>query len=222
MPVQALICVVVAVSGLLLAGCVTKPAVTATLDGTWRSEAPEVLPGQAGATYLIREFEFSGSTWRIHFTVYADQTLTVPLFSGENAGDYVIAGEQLTAAQPAEFRFRERTLQPLTQNMADALTRAGCGNGVWTSGKSQSVFERGCLAFRVFPHSECDREYDQVQLTAGRLFLGARPSDGFMCRAERRPQTVSADALQRVRGKADASGLQRSRATENSDVSSHQ
>jgi hypothetical protein len=215
MRAQILICIVCTVSVLFSAGCVTKPAVTAQLDGTWRSEAPEVLPGQAGAvSYLIREFEFSGSTWRIHFTVYADQALTVPLFAGANTGDYVVAaGDQLTAAQPAEFRFRERTLQPLVQSMADALTRAGCADSAWTLGKSQSVFERGCKAFRVFPHSECDREYDRVQLRAGKLLLGARPSDGFMCRAERRPQTVSTDALQRVRGQIDANGFVRSRAS---------
>jgi len=199
MRARVLICIVCTV--LFCAGCVTKSAVTAPLDGTWRSEAPEVLPGQAGAvSYLIREFEFSGSTWRIHFTVYADQALTVPLLAGDNVGDYIVApGDPLAVAQPAEFRFKERTLQPLVQSMADALTRAGCADSAWTLGKSQSVFERGCKAFRVFPHSECDREYDRVQLRAGRLFLGARPSDGFMCRAESRPQTVSTDALQRVR-----------------------
>jgi hypothetical protein len=147
-------------------------------------------------------------TWRIRFTVYADQALTVPLFAGENTGDYVVAtGNQLTAGQPAEFRFKDRTLQPLVQSVADALTRAGCADSAWTSGESKSVFERGCRAFRVFPHSECDREYDRVQLRAGRLFLGARPSDGFMCRAERRPQTVGADALQRVRSPASTHGL---------------
>jgi hypothetical protein len=209
MRARVLICIICTASVLFSGGCVTKPAVTAQLDGTWRSEAPEVLPGQAGAvSYLIREFEFSGSTWRIHFTVYADQALTLPLFAGENTGDYVIAtGDPLTAAQPAEFLFRERTLQPLVQSMADALTRAGCADSAWTSGKSQSVFERGCRAFRVFPHSECDREYDRVQLRAGRLFLGARPSDGFMCLAERRPQTVSAEALQRVRSSPSKHGL---------------
>jgi hypothetical protein len=59
------------------------------------------------------------------------------------------------------------------------------------------VIERGCRAFRVFPKSECDREYDRVALVGERLFLGARPADGFMCAPDRRPGAVGDAALVR-------------------------
>jgi hypothetical protein len=49
----------------------------------------------------------------------------------------------------------------------------------------------------VFPKSECDREYDRVALVGERLFLGARPADGFMCAPDRRPAAVGEAALVR-------------------------
>jgi hypothetical protein len=170
-----------------------------TIEGRWHSERPEPLPGQDGDTnYLVREFEFDGGRWRIDFTVYDDEELQRPLFSGHNEGRYVIeSAADGAAAAPAEFFFDGRTLTARVDAVAAALSTAGCGDGKWVVGQPQSVIERGCRAFRVFPRAECDREYDRVALVGGRLFLGARPADGFLCTPDRRPSRVGEAALVR-------------------------
>jgi hypothetical protein len=194
-------------SGLLAATAPThadssRSATARALAGAWRSVAPEPLPGAGGAlTYLIREFEFTTTTWHIRFTVYADAGLAVPLFAGDNSGTYVIGAFEPRGTQ-AQFLFRERSLLPLSQSIADLLTRAHCSAHAWRVGEAQSVFAEGCVAFRVFAHDQCDREYDRVQLEGERLFLGARPADGFMCTPEQRPQEVSRAGLARVHRRA--------------------
>lgn len=96
-----------------------------------------------------------------------------------------------------EFWFENRTFTARADAIAVALSAAGCGDGSWLVGEPQSVIERGCRAFRVFPKSECDREYGRVALVGERLFLGARPADGFMCAPDRRPGAVGDAALVR-------------------------
>jgi hypothetical protein len=184
-----------------LATCaIAATPLAATLEGRWRSEGPEPLPGQDGDTnYLVREFEFAGNRWRIDFVLYDDAELQRPLLSGRNEGRYVLGSASDGKAAPAEFFFDHRTLTARAEPIAAALSSAGCGDGKWVVNQSQSVFERGCRAFRVFSRAECDREYDRVVIVKDRLFLGARPADGFMCAPDRRPAGVGQAALMRAR-----------------------
>jgi hypothetical protein len=93
----------------------------------------------------------------------------------------------------------QRTLTPRTEAIAAALTAARCGSKPWTTGVAQSVADNGCETFRVFSRERCQREYDVVRIENGRLFLGARPADGFMCSPDRRPATTSPVGLVRAR-----------------------
>jgi hypothetical protein len=161
------------------------------LDGRWRSERAEPLPANAAGdvNYLVREFHFAGERWRIDFTIYDDAELQRPLLSGRNEGRFEI-GAGTDAGAGAEFFFETRTLTPRAPALAIALSQSGCGAGPWTVDRPQSVIERGCPAFRVFSRAECDREYDRVLVQGERLFLGARPADGFMCAPDRRPSAA--------------------------------
>jgi hypothetical protein len=185
----------------LLLGATLEPT-RPTLDGKWHSESIESIPAGDGRThYLLRGFEFSGTSWHVQFTIFEDRALTTLLISGENSGDYVIAPlvDADLGGSPVEFRFHERTLTPFVRSVADMLTSAGCGTHKWRIGETQSVFDTGCMPFHIFPRKQCDREFNRVKLQAHRLFLGAAAADGFMCSSARRPQAVSADALVRTR-----------------------
>jgi hypothetical protein len=168
------------------------------LTGKWRSEAPEPLPGAGGDTnYLVREFVFEEDRCRIAFTIYDDEAATARLVSGENSGRFSVDDLDSDRGAEAEFAFERRSLTPHTPAIAQALTEAGCGATAWMVGEAQSVLDSGCPAFRVFARTACAREYDRVRLDKGKLFLGARPGDGFMCTPDRRPATVGAAALVR-------------------------
>jgi hypothetical protein len=173
------------------------------LSGQWRSAAPELLPnGSDGRPrYMVRTLNFDRDRWFLNFAVYGDVAATELLFSGHNEGTFEVSADRATdGAYSTQFVFERRTLTPGTQDddVADALTQAGCGEARWRPGEEQSVFEKGCPAFRAFSRSECPNELDVVKFTAGQLFLGSRPADGFMCREDRRPTGAGAAALLRV------------------------
>jgi hypothetical protein len=198
--------VVCAMAVASLSACVTPDvysgAASRALDltGTWRSEAPEPLPGAGGDTnYLVREFVFEQDLWRIAFTIYDDATATAPLVSGENSGRFIVDDLGGEGGAEAEFSFERRSLTPRTPAIAQALSGGGCGAAAWVVGEAQSVLDRGCPAFRVFSRAACEREFDRIRLDGARLYLGARPADGFMCTPDLRPATVGAGALVRSR-----------------------
>lgn len=185
----------------LISACVTgsPPRQDDLLTGHWRSQSPEPLPpSQPGdVNYLVRELWFSEGRWRIIFTIHADASAATPILSGENGGRYVLEGASESAAR-AQFFFDQRTLTPSTPAIAAALNAVGCGAAPWRMGAAQSVLETGCPAFRVYARAICDREYDLVRRDGDRLYLGARPSDGDMCSADRCPSSTSPAALLRV------------------------
>lgn len=196
------IAVAMTIAAWALAGCAHNDAVPMTapaLEGRWTSAEPEPLPSATGSTnYLVREFSFENKRWRIDFTIYADAQRSRPILSGQNSGAFRL-GPARGGIRNAEFDMEQRTLTPRNSAIATALTAAGCGSRAWTVGVAQSVVEKGCKAFRVFSREECGREYDVLRIEDERLFLGARPADGFMCSADRRPAATSAAVLLRAR-----------------------
>jgi kynurenine formamidase len=169
-------------------------------EGTWESVGLEQIGGAGRSTYIRRSFSFSGDRWSIDFTVYADPAGTTATLRGRNEGRFTI-GSPLPLAQAfeADFRFEARSLTPLTDASAAALTSAGCGRGAWRAGGTQDVTERGCPAFRVPAASECPVEFDIARLQGGELYLGARPATGDLCRSEARPWTPGTAVLARTK-----------------------
>ena len=194
--------VAMVIASLSLAACVHEvaaPVAAPILEGMWRSAEPEPLPGASAVTnYLVRDFSFSGDRWTIDFTIYADAQRSRPTLSGRNSGTFRLSPAR-DGVSNAEFDMEQRTLTPRTAAMAEALTAAGCGSDKWTVDAAQSVAEKGCRAFRVFSRETCEREYDVVRIDGERLFLGARPADGFMCSPARRPVSIGTAALIRAR-----------------------
>lgn len=157
------------------------------LGGTWRSVGIETLHGPR-PTHLSRAFRFDGDRWAVDFTVYADAQGQVPLMRGRNEGSFTLGRAlALADAVEADFVFERRSLTPLTEELAAALSTAKCGNGAWRVGQSQDVTSAGCAAFRVPMASQCPREFDVVSIDAGHLRLGPRPQQGDLCAQERRP-----------------------------------
>jgi kynurenine formamidase len=167
----------------------------AMLEGTWRSTAIETLGG-ASPTYLTRSFSFERDRWSVEFTVFADAAGTNPILRGRNAGRFVLGKSlRLSDAVEADFFFEQRSLTPLTEGTAAALTAAKCGTSAWGAGQSQDVTSAGCAAFRVPQAQQCPREFDVVRFDAGQLFLGPRPSASDLCAAQRRPAFAEGAAL---------------------------
>jgi kynurenine formamidase len=171
------------------------------LAGTWESTALEEIRAADGrSTFLKRAFSFSEQRWSITFTVYADTSGTTAVLRGRNDGRFTI-GRAMPLAQAfeADFRFESRSLTPLTDDVAAALTTAHCGRGTWRAGEPQDVTERGCPAFRVRAASECPMEFDVVRLQGRELHLGTRPATGDLCRPEARPLQAATAALARAK-----------------------
>jgi hypothetical protein len=182
-----------------IASLAAAPMAAPALQGRWTSAEPEPLPGASAVTnYLVRDFSFEGDHWTIDFTIFADAQRNQPILSGRNSGTFRL-GPERDGTRNAEFDMEQRSLTPRNAVIAQALTAAGCGSGSWTVGVAQSVAEKGCKAFRVFSREACEREYDVVRIEGERLFLGARPADGFMCSPDRRPVITGTAALIRAR-----------------------
>jgi len=171
------------------------------LEGVWRSVAVEEIEAGGGrSTYLTRDFTFAGDRWAVEFTIYADAQGRMPVLRGSNGGRFSVGQAlRLADAFEADFSFDSRTLTPLHETTAAALTAARCGAEPWRVGQPQEVTLQGCPAFRVPAASQCPREFDILQFESGRLYLGARPATGDLCSAARRPDFAGQAALERVR-----------------------
>lgn len=178
-----------------------EPQAAANLEGRWRSSGMETLRTAPGrAVYLTRNFTFAQDRWSIEFTLYSDSAGQTPILRGTNSGRFVMGSRlRLAEASEADFFFESRTLIPLSEDTAAALTAAGCGAKPWRVGQAQDVTQAGCQAFRVPPLDRCPREYDVVRLAADQLYLGARPATGDLCSLSMRPDFPGQAALQRVR-----------------------
>lgn len=173
------------------------PASQVPLNGTWRSTGIETLSG-ARTTHLTRAFHFNADRWAVEFTVYADADGQVPLLRGRNEGSFVLGRTlSLAGAVEADFAFEQRSLTPLTAELASALSAARCGTAAWRVEQPQDVTSAGCAAFRVPAASQCPREFDLVRIEGGQLRLGPRPLEGDLCAPERRPAYAEGGSLRR-------------------------
>jgi kynurenine formamidase len=170
------------------------------LQGRWRSVNVEQIRAASGRlTYLTRMFTFEKDKWTVEFTIFADVAGRAPLLRGVNQGVFK-AGDRLHLidATAMDFSFVSRTLTPLVEDMASTLTSANCGSKPWRVNESQDVIREGCAIARVPSLQNCSGEFDVVRISAGKLFLGARPATLDMCSSSRRPMFPGEDALTRI------------------------
>jgi kynurenine formamidase len=170
------------------------------LQGRWRSVNVEQIRGAAGRSiYLSRLFTFEKDKWAIEFTIFADAAGRVPVLRGVNQGNFTVGDQlHLVDATSVNFSFATRTLTPLTEDMANALTKANCGSKPWRVNEAQDVIREGCAPARVPSLQNCSGEFDVVRVSAGKLYLGARPATLDMCSPPRRPFFPGEDALTRI------------------------
>lgn len=119
----------------------------ATLDGVWRSASIETIAG-ARPTYRTRSFSFEGDRWSVEYIVFADAAGTPPILRGRNAGRLVLGKAlRLSGAVEADFHFDRRSLTPLVDSTAAALTAAGCGSPHGAKGNHKTSRRRDARRF---------------------------------------------------------------------------
>jgi hypothetical protein len=156
--------------------------------GTWKSAAAEDL---GNGTFGTRTFELKDGQWSIVFTCYADAKLSTPLFAFEAAGPWKVGEEspKVKGAHEAVFEFKSKKLTLLASapEVAKNFGFAACG---LTVGKAKDISKTGCSFFGSV--EKAPREFDLVDLEGQTLKLGARPADGDLGTAEKRPTALGA------------------------------
>jgi hypothetical protein len=96
-----------------------------TAEGRWVSAGCE----PSGPVAIERDFVLTGRTWTLEAPIYADRNCTVPLFtvwSAATTGSWV---RRRTPTEPGRrFSIGYRQVIPMSQDVADAMTAAGCGD----------------------------------------------------------------------------------------------
>jgi kynurenine formamidase len=129
----------------------SAPGDALPLVGRWQSVKVEEIRGAAGRpTFLTRTFTFEKDKWVIEFTLFADAAGKVPVLRGVNRGDFRVGDRlHLIDATAVDFSFESRTLTPLAEDMANALTKAGCGLNPWRVNEAQDVTRGMCARTRT-------------------------------------------------------------------------
>lgn len=171
-----------------------KPAAAApaadpvkAMEGHWVSPAPENIGNGAFAT---RDFVFKDGRWLLTFTIVGDAEGKFPLLAFIAEGPWKVTGpSKVEGAHEASFEFATKKLElkAADPKVAQQLGVAACGLEV---GKAKDVSKDGCGMFGSV--AAYGREFDLVALKDGKAFLGARPADGNMGSADKRPTALGA------------------------------
>ena len=184
----------------ILALVPATPPLGTQLQGRWRSIGVEVVARGTKPVYLTREFTFSENRWTITITTFEDQTGRTPSARLQHSGRIEMGMPRpLARVIDADFHFEQRTVTPMNDDVARALTAASCGSAPSRTGVVQSVDRTGCEPLRVPSLDACRTEYDVVRVAGDRLFLGNRPTAGDLCDMSSRPLWPGPAALARVR-----------------------
>lgn len=164
----------------------TVSTVRNQLLGTWKSAAAEPV-GNLG--FRTREFTFTPERWLIEVKFYGDSEMTKPLFSFVGEGQYTLAENSriLPEATNATFFFDKKRLMLLTDDAAavSAFKFDACN---LMKSVTKDISASGCSNFTSV--AVCGQEYDLVNIERNTLRLGARPADGNMCSANKRPKSL--------------------------------
>jgi hypothetical protein len=164
-----------------------------TAAGRWTSTGCE----SAGATSVTRDFLLAGRSWSVSAQVHGDGACTTKLLTFSATGTYRLGrgSEAVPGAREARFGFDRKQVTPFTQEIVDVLNANGCGGGEARIGVTEDVSRTGCAPLGITSNRDCPAEFDLLRRDGDRLFLGARPADGDLCSAEKRP-TQLAPALE--------------------------
>ena len=166
------------------------------IEGRFVSPNTEPMHNPDGSTaYLVRDFTFSKSNWKLLLTAYGDPAQSMKLFEATVEGNYSLGKESATApkATEADFSFDKITMTPYIDPLVGMFNESKSGNGNWKIGGSQDVSKTGCMFFK--PVKEYGMEYDLVSLDGDKLYLGERPSDNNMGSPELRPKSLTKDPV---------------------------
>lgn len=148
----------------------TEAAKTLDIAGHWKSVAPEPM----GQFWALREFVIDRERWQVAFKAFADEAATLPLFTLDVGGVYVIGEPSETV--PGAFS----GIFPATHRHVIIDSDAGVGlfgqMGAKVSRGERRVLLNKGLTF-VPALMDAMGEYDLVALRSGRLFFGDRSGD---------------------------------------------
>lgn len=164
----------------------TVSAMQNQLLGKWKSAAAEQV-GNVG--FRTREFTFTTDRWLIEVVFYSDKELTKPLFSFVGEGHYTLAENSmiLPGATNAAFFFDKKLLTMLTDDSV-TIKQFKFDDCNLTRNIAKDISANGCSNFTSV--AVCGQEYDIVNIERDTLRLGARPADGNLCSAEKRPKNL--------------------------------
>lgn len=156
--------------------------------GHWKSAGAEDM---GNGSFATREFVLTDSTWNLVFTIYGDKELKAPLMAITFEGTWKQTGQSKTVkgANEATFEFNKKSIE-LKADVAKNFGMDGCGLAV---GTKKDVSKDGC-GF-VASVTKYPREFDLVSRKGEQLFLGARPADGDMSTAAKRPTALGAPLI---------------------------
>jgi hypothetical protein len=145
------------------------------LLGEWRSQKCETLVLNNQPAFLQRNFVFTSSTWKLHYTVFADPGCNVALISTKIQGEYTL-GEaaslgntrKITWGQTAKF------ITPHVPDILKVLNDTQCGDTSLGLEQERDVSVTGCMAFGVANVQNYPQEYDLLKLEKNQLFTGLR------------------------------------------------
>jgi hypothetical protein len=156
------------------------------IKGEWESVQAEDLGNKS---FGWREFKFSDDNWEISFTLYLDQAMTMPVFTFRSTGTFEVlqASNDVSGANNAVFKFSKKFVTLKSTN-PDVIKGFGFDQCKLETNVEKDITENGCSF--LMSTAAYAQEYDLVSLKDAYLFLGARPADGNMSTAEKRPTSL--------------------------------
>lgn len=145
------------------------------LVGQWRSEKCEVMVIEKDTAFIKREFVFTANTWNLRYTIFADPSCNVGLFSNRIVGNYTL-GEAVSLSNTRKITWGQsaKFITPLVPDIQKALNDTGCGDTSRTLGQERDISVTGCAAFGVVNVKDYAQEYDLLKLEKNQLFTGLR------------------------------------------------
>ncbi len=145
------------------------------LVGNWKSKGCETftIGGQTG--FLKRDFVFTAKTWQLEYTMFADPSCNVPLFTNKIRGDYFL-GEATTLANTRKITWGQNAkfITPHQPDILAVLNQTGCGDAKIGLNLEREISVSGCMAFGVGSVKDYPQEFDLLKLEKGQLFTGLR------------------------------------------------
>lgn len=168
-------------------------------SGKWVSENCENFSNPDGSkTYFMRNFDFKGKNWKIHFNTYGDSGCKNQLLNVQVGGKMTQKGpsKNVKGATNTYFSVISRKVKPMGAGVLGWLNdpkSPACNQKNWEVGKTKDIYKNGCAQLGSPSAEACKGEYDLVQLKGDRLFLGQRTKE--MCKKNNWPKAIHQVAL---------------------------